>query len=596
MGCAGTVDGSGGDSASASGSGGSRPGGTPATDEGGFIGIGTDSKPPEAPPPGLPAPAGALAEIPMRRLSQQQYANVLADIVLSSLSASGKTLVTQLPGIINQAVYPADSLKNLDGGQHGGLYRTDQVVQQPHIDAGYAIAAKLAAEMTSGPRLGELVGTCATDTDVANDDACLRTFITRFGRLVLRRPLQATEVDHYRGAALPPLMQPDNVALIVALLFSAPDFLYVVETGAPSTKPDAGRIELTVHEVATRLSLHFWDRGPDEELAALADSKKLLDPDVYKAQVARLSADERAAAPLRDFFAQWFRLQETPEFQTRLGDATYRALAGSFTPTADTRKHVNDEIGDLVSYLYRNGGSLKDVLTDKRAFARAADVATLYGVSPWDGKSMPAPMEGRNLLGRVAFVASGLPNTRPVMKGVRIRNALLCQPLPPPPPAAMNVVVELAPDLTTREVIEKLTESPGSSCASCHKTLINPLGFISENFDSFGRARKVQQLFDDGAKPTVQKPVKSEGVVSILPGDKRQAAGIEETAALILESGQFERCFAQQYFRFTFGRKEYDFDRHVLAQLAYSANQGQPLMQVLQQVALRPEFQMRLAQ
>ena len=43
------------------------------------------------------------------------------------------------------------------------------------------------------------------------------------------------------------------------------------------------------------------------------------------------------------------------------------------------------------------------------------------------------------LLTRGAFVASSTANTRPVIKGYRIRNALLCQPTPPPPANAKAV-------------------------------------------------------------------------------------------------------------------------------------------------------------
>ena len=54
--------------------------------------------------------------------------------------------------------------------------------------------------------------------------------------------------------------------------------------------------------------------------------------------------------------------------------------------------------------------------------------------------------------------------------------------------------------MTTREVVEALTEMPGTTCAGCHATLINPLGFATENFDALGRFRTEQRLFDATGK------------------------------------------------------------------------------------------------
>jgi hypothetical protein len=547
-----------------------------------------------APPADPPAPDTADALEPMRRLSRAQLQAALEELARRALPQSGAAIAGHVGPALDASSYPPDSYKNLDGGRHGGLLRTDQVVQQAHVEGGYGAALALAAELTDGKaRLGELLGACATDADAGNDAACLRDFVKRFGRWVVRRPLDDAEVAFYASVVDGSPVDAANVANVLALLLTSPDFVYVVERGTPTDVP--GRSKLTAHEVATRLALHFWDTIPDAELDALADSGRLLDRAIYAQQVARLAADARTDAVVRSFFAEWFQLEDTPELHTRLGDPTYRALAGAFTPTADTREHAIDEVKDLAAYLLRHDGKLADVLTDDRAFARAADVASLYGVPAWDGTSTPKAMPGRNLLSRVALLATGMTLTRPVMKGVRIRTGLLCQTLPPPPPAAMNAVVELAPDLTTREVLERLTEAPGSSCAACHKPLINPLGYVTEGFDSFGRARTAQQLFDASGKSLGSKPIKTDAVVHVTSGDERPAADATQTAGFILESGELERCFAQQYFRFAFGRREARQDRNVLEQLAYSAFKGEPIVQVLQAIALRPEFQLRMS-
>jgi hypothetical protein len=63
---------------------------------------------------------------------------------------------------------------------------------------------------------------------------------------------------------------------------------------------------------------------------------------------------------------------------------------------------------------------------------------------------------------------------------------------------------------------------------------------------------------------------------------------------LLHRSGEFETCFARQYFRFAFQRIEDDAaDGCVLRTLQDAAATGQRLDEVLATVALRPEFKRR---
>ncbi len=528
----------------------------------------------------------------MRRLSATQYQEVLKEIVRLALPTDGATVANSVQDVVTASLYPADILANLDGGRHGGLLRTDQALQQAHVDGSYTAAQKIGVELTnSQARITDLVGSCATDADVSNDDSCLTSFVLRFGQFALRHPLNATDVDFYKGIVGTTPVAPGSIANVVALLLTAPDLMYSIELGSGMAAP--GRITLTAHELAARLALHFWNSIPNAELQALADSGDILKPDVYKAQIAKMALDQRADSTAREFFAQWFRMKEVPELNSRLTDPVFKAIVGDFLPTSQTRQDALDEIDGLVSYTYKNNGTLSGLANDNHAYSRSPELASLYGVPAWDGVSAPGIIANRNLLTRVAFTASGLANTRPIQKGVRIVNGLLCQILPPPPPAAMAVVVELSPDSTTREVVDGLT-SP-ASCAGCHHTLINPYGFITENFDPIGRERTTQQLYDAQGNPTVAKAVATDTMIQVR-GETHRVSGAPEALKYILESGQMEGCFAQQYFRFAFGRKEIEFDRYIIEQLNYFARTNANLADVMQQVALRPEFQLRMAQ
>ncbi|MFP2923924.1 DUF1592 domain-containing protein [Pyxidicoccus sp. 3LG] len=446
-------------------------------------------------PPGEPPPPVVPEELPLRRLSAVQLQNTVRDVLTRTLGATEAGAVLRDGSVASLLQsYPRDLQVPVPGESHGGFFRMDQGVQQGHIDVAYSLGLRVGELLGSNtPRRGLLLGPCATDASTANDETCLGDFISRFGRMALRRPLDADDVAFYREAVSESPVSALAVQKVVALMLTAPEFLYFVEHG--QTEADGTVSRLTAHELAARLSYHFWQTLPDEVLTEAADSGALLTDAGYRQQVERLMGDARAHQALGEFFSQWFRLDDLEEFDARVGDPVFDAFRGDFTPSRDTRERINAEVADLVTWLVARDGTLQDVLTDRHAFARNADLAALYGVPQWDGTSEPPTFsepQRSGLLTRIAFLATGSANTRPIIKGYRIRNALLCGSIPPPPAEAMMTRVELSPELTTREVVERLTETQGS-CPSCHRTRLNPLGFVTENFDALGRFRSAQR-------------------------------------------------------------------------------------------------------
>ncbi len=540
----------------------------------------------------LPALDAGTAELPLRRLSRAQYLNTLQEVVRQALPGQGDALAATVPALASN--YPVDAIVALPGQRHGGFQRLDQVVQQGHIDASYEVAAKLGQALTQPARIGVLMGACATDGVASNDAACLSDFVKRLGRVAFRRPLTDAEVSFHTKLAGSTPVDPTAVADVITLMLASPQLSYLVEHGQGTAA--SGRAALTAHELAARLSYHFWQAPPDKELAGLADNGTLLTASVYAAQVSRLASDAKSDNTVKEFFAQWFRLHEMEALDGRVGDKVFDAFRGSFTPNASTKQNAMDEITELTSFLTRNNGSLQSVLTDKRSFAKTPDIAALYNMAVWDGSAAPQAFTDSTrsgLLSRIAFLATGSANTRPIIKGYRIRSALLCQPLPPPPAAAAMASVDLSPTLTTRQVVEQVTETPGTSCVGCH-TQINPLGFASENFDSLGRSRSAQRMFDATGKLLNELPVRTDATPRITGADERAAADLHQTTQYIAQSGEFERCFAQHYFRFTFARGEREGDREAITDVMTAARSGASLRELLARFAMRPEFQSKV--
>jgi hypothetical protein len=139
---------------------------------------------------------------------------------------------------------------------------------------------------------------------------------------------------------------------------------------------------------------------------------------------------------------------------------------------------------------------------------------------------------------------------------VFIRRNILCDDIPPPPPGANAKPPDLGPNMTTRESVAAITEMPGTICAGCHASIINPLGYATESFDSLGRFRTAQRLFDASGNQTGTKPIDTAVVPQVNLGDTTPAATPADLMSLVAGSGKVEACLARSFFRFTYGRWE----------------------------------------
>jgi len=131
-------------------------------------------------------------------------------------------------------------------------------------------------------------------------------------------------------------------------------------------------------------------------------------------------------------------------------------------------------------------------------------------------------------------------STSPTRRGKFIREVLLCQAIPAPPP---DVDTTLPPNsgtagLTMRQRLEKHRALP--QCASCHRYM-DPIGLGFENFDGVGafRTSEVGQTID-------------------VSGDVDGTAFRDprELAAALKNHPDFAACLTRSVFRFATGHVE----------------------------------------
>ncbi len=531
----------------------------------------------------------------MRRLSEVQYRNTVQ--ALLTWAAGPEVFVAVEPTL---ARMPIDVRQPVHGAARGGFRRLDQNVHQEHIDGSYDVAVAAARELTQA-HLAAVAGDCAIDGDTGNDEACIDAFIDRFGARALRRPLTDEERTFYRevydAQGVTEGTEPEAFGDVITVMMTSPSFLYLVEHGDEELEDIGGVYRLGGYELAQRLSYQFWQAPPDDALLAAAADASLLDDEVYEAQVDRLLDDPRSVAAVETFFGEWLWVEDLPAVDARLGTPVYDSFLDRFEVGPETTQNMVDEVLTSASYYALDtDGTFEDFFLSDRSFATTPDLAAIYGVPMWEGGEPPAfpQAERAGVLTRAAFVASGSSNTRPIMKGVRIREAVLCDELAPPPDNAAGNPPDLSPENTTREVVEMLTEQEGTACAGCHATQINPLGFVTEHFDALGRYRTEQILFDDDGNVTGARPVDSTTTPRIDFTDDRQVSSMPELSEILLESERVQACFARNYVRWTFGREEDAAqDGCMLDDTTTALLEGAPLRDVLRDLALRDEFKTR---
>ncbi len=262
-----------------------------------------------------------------------------------------------------------------------------------------------------------------------------------------------------------------------------PRFLFRFEAEPENVAPgEAYRISDL--ELATRLSFFLWSSVPDNELLDLAARNELGDASVLRAQVLRMLADPKAQALVDNFAGQWLHLREL----------------GGLTPEdtdfdENLRQSFTEETELLFANVIAEDLPVTELLTADYSFLNER-LARHYGIENVRGShfrkvQLPADNPRRGILGHgsILTVTSTASRTSPVIRGSWILDNLLSAPVPDPPPGVeTNLDGDGTVVLTSsvRERLEQHRQDP--SCASCH-SVIDPVGFSLENFDSIGAWR-----------------------------------------------------------------------------------------------------------
>ena len=356
----------------------------------------------------------------------------------------------------------------------------------------YQKAAVVVSGMVVDPAHRNFLIKCKPADDKAADNACATSFLKEKGRLLNRRPMTADELgklvteanksadrlkDFYAGL---------GVALEAMLV--SPNVIFVTEDSEADPQ-NPGRERLDSFSLATRLSLFLWNAAPDDAVLKAAETGEIQTPKGRAKVVASMLASARLETGVRAFFDDMFGFED---FAITTKDATvYPMITGQ--TMIDAREQTLRTIVDL---LVTQKGDYRDLYTTRHTFM-SPYLAPIYQVRPtmgWVPFDFPADSPRVGLLSQVSFLAlhSHPARSSATKRGKALRELLLCQPVPPPPPNVDFSAVE-NPDArlkTARARLEVHRTNP--VCAGCHK-ITDPMGLALENFDGAGRYRDTEK-------------------------------------------------------------------------------------------------------
>ncbi|HVY29572.1 MAG TPA: DUF1592 domain-containing protein [Polyangiaceae bacterium] len=468
-------------------------------------------------------PATTLVAAPrLARLSRQQWSNTVRDLL-------------KLPDISEiDSTVSGDALIGFDN-QADALYVTEQLRQQL-ADAAEKLADKVTGDAGA---LANLVPANAP-ADLAGR---ARAFIASFGQRAFRRPLTDAEVTAHlslfnQGPTLYPGVDAfkAGASLVLQAMLQSPYFLYRTELGAAAI---GGKVPLTDYEVSAKLAFALTNTMPDDDLFAAAASGQLHDATSVAAQAKRLMEGPRGTAGINNFNFQVYRLG------TYDGITRDAAAFPDFAPGAPAA--MRSEALAFFDWIFTQGHGVKDFYTAPVGFVSAA-IAPLYGVNSAAQADAPAkvdldPSQRSGLLTQTGFLSSYATGNDPdiIHRGVFIATRLLCVELPPPSPKA-TPLIELQPNMTNRERVEKTT-GKGTCGEACHAALFNPLGYAFENYDAIGKYRTV----DHG------QPVNAADSYT-LDGELKSFSNGVELSHLLAEAKQTHSCYVQNMMSYLHGR------------------------------------------
>ncbi len=471
----------------------------------------------------------------IRRLTKTEYSNTLRDLLGVEPSIAGG-----LPDEVSGEGY-LNSLSPLQLEQY--LKIADKVL-------GRIVAPQGKPPTAMQKRLfGKPVAAGTNPREAAREVA------RSLARRAYRRPPTETELDvlveTFDLGRRNNLAYQQSLHLMLKAILVSPQLLFITPVGEAGSS--TGIVPLDDHQLASRLSYLLWATMPDDELMALADSGKLHEPAVLKAQAKRLLDDRRSRALFDGFGAQWLSV----------GGLKRQVFDSAMFPqmTAEMRQAMYDEVRLFFESIVRENKNVICFVDSDYTYLNET-LAAIYGLQKTvKGSEMRRVRLSDGNRGGVlgmpgVLAATSFPNrTSPVKRGVWVLEQVLGDHVPAAPPNVPALDKQdqaTVTNLTVRQRTELHRTNP--VCANCHQ-ILDPIGFGLEKFDAIGRWRD---------RDSNGQPIDAAGE---LPGGQRFSGPRDLKAIIGARTGNVSRNLLERLLAYALGRRLEGYDEIVVDDL-----------------------------
>ena len=528
-------------------------------------------------------------EVGLRRLTHSQYNNTVRDLLGDHSRPADRfppedfvggfknqTRTQSIPPVLEDAYSTAAERMAMNAFRAGDVNGLIPCTGAPSQGAGASRQSPAASAR-------------ATADIPARDARCRDQFVRAFGEKAFRRPLTEVEVRRYTDLFAAQANSTgkflEGARVVVEAMLQSPKFLFHVTAG------EAGSHQRD-YAIANRLSYLLWDTMPDRALLDAAAKGELRTPEGIERIARSMLQDKRARQATDEFFAQWLR------FDRMLTAAKDDGRYPSFTP--ELAAMMVQETRMLLGHLVWNDLNFMEALTADYSFINA-DLARVYGLPEPAGEfemvKFPASLPRAGILGHATFLASttGPVETSPTARGMFVREHLLCQIVPNPPPGVNTNLPEPSTAEAARAKRERMLEHvQNASCSGCHR-LMDPIGFGLEKYDAIGAWRD-QEIVDISSgsgesrrSKSVNVDITAAGEIAGLPN--ATFSDSRELGRVLATSPVCQDCVAKQMFRYAFGRAEAASDRATVAATAATfRSSGFKFKELLISLVRSPQF------
>ncbi len=387
------------------------------------------------------------------------------------------------------------------------------------------------------------------------DAACLEAEARQFVRVAFRNVPSEEQMERFiefYTTSVAAVGLAAATADLVDVVLTSPHYVFREEVLTDST------LTLLPAQQLQNVTYSLADLPPDALGFASASAASLVDsPERLAETVRQVLATPAARDKLMRFFIAWLEVKDVDSF-----DIAPSAFP-EFTPEV-AQAALDETQTFLETQLSSAAPSLKDVTQSTSSFVSDA-LSFIYDGALSEGNS-PVELDPSQRLGlftQPAFIAShsGPETTRLVKRGVFFTRKVMCLPLGEPP-AQVDTTIPEIDGATERQRVETVTDAP--SCQGCH-SVINPFGFMLENYDAIGRWREEDE---NGL------PIDSSIEVDFLDEGPLASTSPVDALSGFTNSLAFQQCFTRQLFRFYMGRPEVASDDPILRQLFFNFAHG----------------------